>query len=463
MSRFLTIVAGLAVVGGGALVAIRMAAPPVESPAQVRTIVNVHEHIESADEAEALLEIMDQTGVAMTLLMGSSRFTITESQADGFTRVEENNAEILEMARRWPDRFQAWPTIDPADPAKLDKLKGYVEQGAKGLKLYIGHGLHDNRPGATGYFFHTRALDDPGMLAVFAYCESTGLPVLLHVNPGPTAPGFAEEFIAVLKAYPALKVIAPHFVLSSIKSSRLRELLDAFPHLYSDISFGHDDFLSAGLKRISRSPKKFQALFADYPDRFMFGTDVVVTAVKARRVEWMAARFRAYLDMLSKAEYTTEVVPGKTLRGLALEPAQLEAVLWRNFEKFSALDAKRSVAEQKGFGVIEWKKMGIPREDRAAGTMLPRDRWDAWRARRKAERARKQKEKREKKKAKGGADAKSLLERREARRRAAEAGTLDKVRGDRAAERAVFEAVGRQRLQVQPPAEGAAGETGSGE
>ncbi|MCB9527684.1 MAG: amidohydrolase family protein [Myxococcales bacterium] len=378
MRRVAVVLLVAAVAVGAGVVAMRVARPPVEPPTMLRTVVNVHEHIESVNEAEKLLEAMDRAGIALTALMGSSRFTITENQGDGFTQFEENNREILEIARRWPDRFQAWPTIDPTDPEKLAKLKGYVAEGAKGLKLYIGHGLHDLRPGASGYFFHTRALDDPGMMEVFAYCQETRLPVMLHVNPGPTAPGFADELLAVLRAFPDMKVIAPHFVLSSIRSSRLRALLDAFPNVYSDVSFGHDDFLGAGLKRISRSPKKFRELFADYPTRFMFGTDVVVTAYAGKSVPWMAARFRAYLDMLSKETYETEAVPGKTLRGLALPPELLEGVLWRNFERFSAL-APSGTGARPGFGVIEWKAMGIPKVERAPGTMLPRDAWDGWR------------------------------------------------------------------------------------
>lgn len=333
-------------------------------------IVNVHEHIQSTREAGRLLAAMDQTGIARSVLMGSSWFTVTLNQADGFTRVDWNNRQILHIAGRHPDRFLAWPTIDPTDPKKLEALQEYVSLGATGLKLYLGHGLHDLRPGATGYFFHPVAMDDPGMMPIYEYCQRTGLPIMFHVNPGPTAPGFADEFITVMRRFPDMKVIAPHFILSSIKSSRLRAFLDAFPNLYSDLSFGHDDFLSAGLKRISRSPKKFKKIMRDYPDRFMFGTDVVVTAAPQKSAEWIAERIRAYLDMLSKDEYTTPVVPGETLKGLGLDREALERVLYKNFEAFMA---KKPSGTQTG--PIEWKKLGIPETPREPGTQLPRDLW----------------------------------------------------------------------------------------
>ena len=335
-------------------------------------IINVHEHIQSIDEADRLLKAMDQTGIARTVLVGSSWFTVTLNQKDGFTRVDWNNRQILNIARRHAKRFMAWPTLDPQDPQKLEKLKEYVSLGATGLKLYLGHGLHDQRPGATGYFFHTVAMDDPGMLPVYAYLQKMGLPIMFHVNPGPKAPGFADEFIDVMRAHPDLKVIVPHFMLSSIRSSRLRAFLDAFPTVYSDISFGHDDFLRAGLKRISRRPDKFRKLFADYPDRFTFGTDVVVTAAPQKDAEWIAVRVRAYLDMLTKTAYTTPILPGRTLRGLALDRAAVAKVLHENFERFIAMQPKGTET-----GPIDWKQLGVPDTPRPDGQMLPRDAWDA--------------------------------------------------------------------------------------
>ena len=170
------------------------------------------------------------------------------------------------------EAWEAWPTIDPEDPDKLGKLKNYVANGASGLKLYLGHGHRERNP--PGYFFHKMPMDDPKMVPVYAYVQANNIPVMFHVNPGPTKPGFAKEFISVLKQFPDMKVIAPHFILSSIKESRLREFLDTFPNLYSDISFGRDPYLRRGLTRISKRPQKFHNLFTAYPNRFMFGSDV---------------------------------------------------------------------------------------------------------------------------------------------------------------------------------------------
>ncbi len=328
-----------------------------------RRIVNVHEHIQSPREVTKLMAVMDDLGITKTLLMGSSRFTITLNPKYGFTRYDKNNAAILRIAAAAPERFEAWPTIDPQDPEKLDKAKRLVAQGAKGIKLYLGHGYIDKRTNA--FLFHSMAMDDPRMQPLYAWCQDSFVPLMYHVNP--YKPGFAEQFIAVLTAFPDLKVIAPHFLLSSIKDSRLQEFLDTFPNLYSDISFGHDDFLVAGLKRISRDPAKYKRLFAKYPDRFMFGTDLVVTEHPRKSSDWIGTRFRAYLSMLATSAYETDVLPGKRLRGLDLSGAALEGILHRNYEAFMASRPRGTKITRE----IDWTRMGVAKTGRAAGTTMP--------------------------------------------------------------------------------------------
>ncbi|MBI4560309.1 MAG: amidohydrolase family protein [Candidatus Hydrogenedentes bacterium] len=334
-------------------------------------IINVHEHIQSLREAPKLLAAMDQVGIAKTVLVGSSWFTITLNQKVGFTRYDQNNEELLKIVRAYPGRFEAWPTVNPNDPEKLEKFEQLVERGATGLKLYLGHGLV--KKNAPEYFFHTMALDDPRMRPLYAFCQERNVPICFHVNPGPKTPGFAEEFVAVLSAYPDLKVICPHFMLSSIKESRLREFLDTFPNLYTDISFGHDDYLRDGLRRVSKDTPVFRKLIADYPDRFMFGTDVVVTEARFKTTPWMMDRCRAYIDLMTKEDYTTPLLPDETLNGLALSGDLLEKLLHQNFEAFQAKQPQGTQITRQ----IDWNNMGLPKTGRAPGTALPAPRQEA--------------------------------------------------------------------------------------
>jgi len=317
-------------------------------------IIDVHEHIKRLGNAEKMLAAMDEVGIEKTILMGSSIFTLTLNQSLGFTRYDENNEELLRICEKHPGRFEAWTTMDPRDPDKLVKFKDYVKRGATGLKLYLGHGFVVRKTGE--YMFHPVAMDDPGMLPVYAYCEENFLPVCLHVNPSPiTAPGFAQEFVAVLEQFPDLKLVCPHYMLSSIADHRLRELLDTFPNLYSDISFGHDDFLIAGIKRISRSPRKFRGIFNRYPTRLMFSTDLVVTDEVIKTQEWIRDRFQTYIDMLTKEKYTTPVLRGQELNGLNLSRQLLDRILYKNYLDFAALKPEGTVLKKK----VDWNRMQI--------------------------------------------------------------------------------------------------------
>lgn len=330
-----------------------------------RQIIDVHEHIATLEDAPKMITAMDALGIGKTCLMGSSKFTLTLNPSIGFTGYDANNEELLKICEKYPGRFEAWPTMSPKDPDKLEKFKKLVERGAKGLKLYLGHGYVIKK--TNQYMFHMTAIDDPGMMPVYQYCQDNFIPICLHVNPSPKTPGFAEEFVTVLNAFPDLKVVCPHFMLSSILQTRLEELLDTFPNLYTDVSFGHDDFLKDGLKRISKSPTKFRNLFAKYPTRFMFSTDLVITAETEKTVPWIEDRFTSYLNMLTQDRYTTPVIPSESLRGLGLEPELLERVLYRNFQDFSALKPKGTKITRK----INWEQMGVTPVNRRPGEMLP--------------------------------------------------------------------------------------------
>lgn len=326
-------------------------------------IIDVHEHLGSAPLASMYARLMDELGVGRMMLMGSSKFTFTMDESSGFTGYDQNNQDLLKVIKKYPGRFEAWTTINPQDPDKIAKFAKAVERGASGLKLYLGNGYvtHEGR-----YMFHTIAMDDPSMAPLYAYCQEHFLPLCFHVNPSEEKPGFAEEFIAVLSAYPDLKVIAPHYLLSSIQSTRLEEFLDTFPNLYSDISLG-ESFVAAGLQRISENPSKFRHLFEQYPDRFMYGADLVLVNVRGKGEQWIRAQWNAYFDMLTRPTYATPLLPGQTLHGLALSPDLLERVLYKNFEEFSA---KRPVGTRIT-RTMDFTRMEVTPTLRKPGQMFP--------------------------------------------------------------------------------------------
>jgi predicted TIM-barrel fold metal-dependent hydrolase len=296
---------------------------------------------------------MDVLGIEKTVLVGSSWFTITLDPKVGFTRYDLNNENILRISENYPGRFEAWPTLDPRDPLKLDKFRRLHSRGASGLKLYIGHGYVSPLTG--DYLFHVMAMNDPQMAPIYSYCSENFLPICFHINPGPKTPGFAQEFVDVLQSFPDLLVIAPHWALSSIRLSRLRELLTRFPNLMTDISFGHDTYLTAGLRRISRAPQKYREFIADFPGRALFGTDLVITADSRKTDAWIQVRMKAYLNMLAFDEYESDILPGEALRGLGLEDMLLGSILAGNYTEFRQRRPKGTLVSRN----IDWGAFGV--------------------------------------------------------------------------------------------------------
>jgi predicted TIM-barrel fold metal-dependent hydrolase len=315
--------------------------------------INAHEHIQDYGVIAKFLHAMDNCQIEKSLLVGSSRFTITLNPAHGFTRYDENNQEIIKSLRRHPGRFEAWPTLHPLDRHKLSKIKQFIDQGATGVKLYLGHGFVN--PSTRRYLFHPIAMNDQRMYEIYKFCEKHHVPLLYHVNPGPKTAGFCREFVDVLTSFPDLKVNCPHLMLSSIRDSRLQELLDTFPNLFTDLSFGHDDHLIAALKRVSREPDKFTKLFSKNSNRIMFGTDLVVTRHPRKTTKWCEQRIRAYYSMLSKDIYTTALVPNRQLYGLALPKPVLERLLHRTYTHFRRLQPTNTKIRRR----LRWERMGV--------------------------------------------------------------------------------------------------------
>ena len=172
-------------------------------------IIDIHEHIESLAKAEEFLRAMDAEGIARAVLLPSPIETITLNGNKSFTGHEENMEEIFRIAKKYPNRFIPFCTISPLDADPLAILKSCVEKGGKGLKLYNGHSYYYDVFGAP--------LDTPSMMPVYAYAQQEGIPVIYHVNIN----RYGEELERVLSAYPDLRVLVPHFMISSVDITRV--------------------------------------------------------------------------------------------------------------------------------------------------------------------------------------------------------------------------------------------------
>lgn len=283
-------------------------------------LINFHEHIESQKEAEKLLKIMDKLRIKKTILLGSPNYTLYLKKDMGFEKYHENNLEIIAIANKYPKRFSAFVTLNPLDDDNLVKLKAYLSLGAKGVKLYYGHGgRHGKGP------FHVMRLDDVRMYDVFRYCEEKKIPILFHVNMNK----YYNEFLSLMDKFPHLLLIVPHFMLSMWNEKRLKRmqyLFQRYPNLYTDISFGRPKYLLAGFRRMSSNIKLYRDFIIKHRKRFLFGTDIVITRAKFEQGFPVSAVIKAYRDFLEKEEFSLPFTEREKFNGLKLDYVTLKYI-----------------------------------------------------------------------------------------------------------------------------------------
>ncbi len=308
---------------------------PSTAPLKSFQVVNAHEHLFSRKYLNKYLAACQRTGVAKTLFVASSEFTLKGKGADQAKGNEENTEELLAAANEHPDAIIPFCTIYPGDPQKLEKIKEFVARGAKGLKLYNGHGN-----------FHSSPMDTEDMMPVYAYCAETGLPICWHVN----YPNYKEEFIRILEKFPQLRAIVPHFGVTFFRPgstdwNEFEQLFDRYPNLYTDTSFGTREILVSGLETVSRRPDIFKAFIRKHSDRVLFGTDMVITGNKEKTEDWIAAINTVCREVLEKdaycfplaakgAKYATKDPDNErgVFRGLGLDDETLRKIYETNIQ-----------------------------------------------------------------------------------------------------------------------------------
>ncbi|KKU04548.1 MAG: hypothetical protein A2131_02505 [Candidatus Sungbacteria bacterium GWC2_49_10] len=293
-------------------------------------IVNAHEHLESPEEFPAYLRIMEKTGIDRVLFVGSGNATIYQCKPHGFDGYHERNMVLLKGLKRYQDRVNIFPTLNPLDSDNFDRLKKYIDFGARGIKLYYGLASnHSQGP------WHTMALDGPKMAPIFEYCRALDLPVIFHVN----RVSFYEEMLRLLEAQPGLKVCFPHFMVSSKNRHRLRRvaaILDRYPNVYTDCSGGREDHFMPFCESITRRPHQFRVFFRKYSKRIMWGTDIVITKAKmATMIPYVEDMVRWYRNIVEERNYTTpEFTGGKEMKGMGLSGTTLANIYSGAFLRF---------------------------------------------------------------------------------------------------------------------------------
>lgn len=177
-------------------------------------------------------------------------------------------------------------------PDLLTAMTAHLSAGARGLKLITGHDDYHRALGSP-------AIDPAPLRAVFAELEKRGVPLLWHVNTHL----YEQGFLRVLRDFPRLTVVNPHLAgYLAYAPGIVRELLERYPNLHVDISFGtQPEYLRRSVEELSARRDQWRALFIDHSDRFMFGVDMVVTSTTSRAHARML--YRLYTSLLAAERY----------------------------------------------------------------------------------------------------------------------------------------------------------------
>jgi predicted TIM-barrel fold metal-dependent hydrolase len=309
-----------------------------ELPRAAYGIVDIHEHAQFEKDAETLLKAMDEVGIRRSCLQAATIYTFTLNDKYGFEQYQENNQEIIKIKKRWPDRFCAFVTFDPLDANHLQQVKNDVAAGADGVKLYVGHGAKTGKGP-----FHVMALDDPRMEPFFAYAEATQLPVLMHVNLNK----YWDETVSLLEKHPNLRLCLPHFGLHKNTEARLNRLgwlLDRYPNLFTDMSYGHHSFHIEGFDALAKTRSRTVAFLKRYADRVMFASDIVLESTKTWGM--VLNTLRSYRQFNELERFRFFLVPERPMKGLGLDAATVKKMYEEAPARFLLLDGKSQLVDR---------------------------------------------------------------------------------------------------------------------
>lgn len=281
-------------------------------------ILDVHEHAQTEADVERLIGAMDRLGIQRACVLAASRSTFDHNRVGGFDGFRDNNEALLRAKARHPDRVCTFVTLHPTDEGNAELLARYVDEGADGLKLFLGH------PGSAGDEpFHVMPLDDPRMWPVFEYAQSTDLPVTMHVDLA----RYGDELVRLLERFPLLRLNLPHFGTYKNTAERLAQLgllLDRFPNVYLDMSFGSPDIQVVDFETLAATHERMTAFVTAHADRLMFASDLVIT--EKTNSAFVESTLRSYMQMLEADRFRFFLRPERPMRGLALPENVLRAV-----------------------------------------------------------------------------------------------------------------------------------------
>lgn len=208
---------------------------------------------------------MDEAGIEKTVIL-----YIDQALQYGETdiTVEEQNSQVSEVARKYPDRIIYFCGVDPRREGAVKLFEKCVnEWGAQGLKLYP----------TTGFF-----PADKAAYPLYERASAWKIPVLYHTGPEGLPYTHPSVLLRVLIDFPNLMVIAAH--LSNELWRDLIALGKARENVMCDIS-AKQIVAKQNYGQFCYILRKFLDEFG--VERVMFGTDAPLLERAASSKEWV--------------------------------------------------------------------------------------------------------------------------------------------------------------------------------
>ena len=273
-------------VGPGATACTSKREPPAgqEQPAAAAPgspgAIDAHVHLTTGAGAE-LVAMLDELGVAQAVVVASPHLDAAQTPAR-LSEYRAANEVVLAAAAAHPGRLIPFVTVELGN-VEPEYVRGVLDRGACGVKIYQGHRALRERP-----------LAHASHRPVLALLEQRGVPVLLHVN----TVRFRDDLVELMAAFPALRVVCAHFCGSRTDLDRLAGIMAELPGLLFDTSHGGPVHGAAGFANLEQERERLIAMMRAAPGRFLFGSDLVTALhLPGWREDWRV-QIQANLDFL---------------------------------------------------------------------------------------------------------------------------------------------------------------------
>jgi hypothetical protein len=247
-------------------------------------VIDYHNHLDALDPIE-VLRVMDACGIErivnITMKTGQQALEIIKK----FDDADRQRFDTI----GWMD----WSGVERPDfvQVSLDRLEQLVERGAKGIKFWkdLGLSVRDGKG-------NLMRVDDERLAPLFDKAAQLSIPVMFHTaDPDafflpvdaqneryeelaahPDWSFYGSHFSkadllsqrdAVIARHPKTTFVAAHVAESGENLARVSRLLETYPNLYIDIS--------ARASELGRQPYSARKLFLNFPDRILFGSDLI--------------------------------------------------------------------------------------------------------------------------------------------------------------------------------------------